>query len=126
MEPTPVNAEGAPRPVGPYSHAVVAGSTVFVSGQIGLDPATGLLSGDTAADQLRQAMCNLRAVLVSMGLDMRALCKTTIYLTSIDEFAECNAVYEEALDGWRPARAVVEVRRLPKDARVEIEGIACR
>ena len=99
---------------------------MYLSGQIGLDPATGRLSGPDAAGQLRQAMCNLGAVLASLGLDMRALCKTTIYLTSMDDFVSCNEVYEEELGGWKPARAVVEVSRLPKDARVEIEGIAYR
>jgi 2-iminobutanoate/2-iminopropanoate deaminase len=121
-----INSSNAPSPVGPYSHAVAVGPTVYLSGQIGLDPATGQVTGDTAAEQLRQAMHNMKAVLEAAGLSVSALTKCTLFLTSMDDYASCNAVYEELLEGWKPARSVVEVSRLPKGVLVEIEGIACR
>lgn len=126
MKPERITAEGAPPPVGPYSHAVAAGSLVFISGQIALDPSSGDIIGTTAADQLRQAMRNLRAILQSCGLGLDSLVKTTLYLTSMDDYPPCNAAYEKMLDGWKPARSVVEVSRLPKGVLVEVEGIACR
>lgn len=126
MKPERITAEGAPSPVGPYSHAVAAGSLVFISGQIALDPSSGDIIGTTAADQLRQAMRNLRAILQSSGLGLDSLVKTTLYLTSMDDYPPCNTAYEEMLNGWKPARSVVEVSRLPKGVLVEVEGIACR
>lgn len=121
-----IHAEGAPAAVGPYSHAIDTGSVIFLSGQIGLDPSTGNVCAGGAPEQLARAMQNMRAVLSSAGLSMASLVKTTIFLASMDDYAACNAVYEELLEGWKPARSVVEVSRLPKDVRVEIEGIACR
>ncbi len=121
-----ITAREAPSPVGPYSHAVAAGSLVFVSGQIAIDPSSGETVGDTAADQLRQAMHNMEAILGSCGLGLDSLVKTTLYLTSMHDYQSCNAAYEEELAGWKPARSVVEVSRLPKGVLVEIEGIACR
>jgi len=121
-----ITAENAPAPVGPYSHAVAGGSRIFLSGQIGLDPASGEMVGDTAPEQLRQAMRNMRAVLQAAGLGMDAVAKTTIFLTSMDDYPSCNEVYAEELQGWKPARSVVEVARLPKGALVEIEAVACR
>jgi 2-iminobutanoate/2-iminopropanoate deaminase len=124
--PQAVTAPQAPRPVGPYAHAVAAGATVYLSGQIGLEPATGRMVGTTAAEQARQALRNLRAVLESQGLTMRALAKVTVFLTDMGQFAAVNAVYAEEMAGWTPARSVVQVAALPKGALVEIEGIACR
>ncbi|MBD3239315.1 MAG: hypothetical protein GF331_01925 [Chitinivibrionales bacterium] len=126
MELERITAQGAPSPVGPYSHAIAAGSMVFVSGQIALDPSSGTIVGTTAAEQLRQAMRNLGAILEACGLGFGSLVKTTLYLTSMDDYPSCNSAYEEMLAGWKPARSVVEVSRLPKGVLVEIEGIACR
>jgi 2-iminobutanoate/2-iminopropanoate deaminase len=99
---------------------------LFLSGQIGLDPQTDAMAGATVAEQTRQAFTNMRAVLASQGLTVRSLVKVNIFLTDMGAFSECNAVYEEELEGWRPARSVVEVSALPMGALVEIEGVACR
>ena len=116
----------APQPVGPYCQAVMAGRFVFISGQIPLDPDSGLLKGETIADQSRQALYNLKAILAAANLSPDALVKTTVYLRSMADFAAFNAVYEEEIAGARPARSVVEVNALPRGALVEIEAIACR
>jgi 2-iminobutanoate/2-iminopropanoate deaminase len=104
----------------------MAGRFVFISGQIPLDPDSGLLKGETIADQSRQALYNLKAILAAANLSPDALVKTTVYLRSMADFAAFNAVYEEEIAGARPARSVVEVNALPRGALVEIEAIACR
>ena len=113
----------APEPIGPYSQAVQCGDYLFTSGQIGLDPATGNLSG-TAAGETRQAMENLRAVLLEADLDFSDVVQTRIYLTDLADFDAVNAVYAEYFKESYPARATVQVAGLPKGARVEIEMIA--
>lgn len=117
---------GAPQPIGPYSQAIDTGGYVFISGQIPLDPATGAIVGSTIQEQTKQALKNLIAILDSLPLDSTALVKTTVFLKSMADFPAFNAVYEEALSGWKPARSVVEVSGLPKNVLVEIEAIACR
>ncbi len=125
--PAPVHAalytENAPEPIGPYSQAVQCGDYVFMSGQIGLDPATGNLSG-TAAGEARQAMENLRAVLLEADLDFPDVVQTRIYLVDLADFDAVNAVYAGYLQEPYPARATVQVAGLPKGARVEIEMVA--
>ena len=121
-----IHTSAAPQPVGPYSQAVAAGSLVFISGQIPLDPVTGELKGPTISEQALQALRNLKAVLAEAGCAPDALVKTTVYLRSIADFKDFNTVYEEELGGARPARSVVEVAALPRGALVEIEAIACR
>lgn len=116
----------APQPIGPYSQAVDTGSLVFLSGQIPLDPATGALSGESIEPQARRALKNLKAVLAAAGLGPAHLVKTTVFLRSMADFAVFNAMYEEELGSARPARSVVEVSALPKNALCEIEGVACR
>lgn len=120
-----IATDRAPAAIGPYSQAIRAGGMVFLSGQIPLDPASGALvgEGDVAA-QTRQVMANLAAVLEAAGLALDDVCKTTIYLSDLADFQVVNGVYEEALGGHRPARATVEVARLPRDVRVEIDAIA--
>jgi 2-iminobutanoate/2-iminopropanoate deaminase len=121
-----VKTDGAPGAIGPYSQAVTHGELVFCSGQVALDPATGqLVEGDVAA-QTRQALSNLEAVLVAAGASLSRVVKTTVFLKSMDDFAAMNAVYAERFADHRPARSTVEVSRLPRDARVEIEAIAIR
>lgn len=122
----PVYTLDAPKPIGPYSQAIAAGNLLFVSGQIPLDPSNGAIVGVTIADQARQALKNLKAVLSSQSLGSGALVKTTVFLRSMADFAAFNTVYEEELGGAKPARSVVEVAGLPKNALVEIEAIACR
>ena len=114
----------APRAIGPYSQAVKAGGFVFCSGQIPLDPATGELSGGTISDQAERVMDNIAAVLAAAGLGFGDVVKSTIYLTDMADFAAVNEVYGNRFAGSPPARSTVEVKGLPKGARVEIEVIA--
>jgi 2-iminobutanoate/2-iminopropanoate deaminase len=116
----------APAPIGPYSQAIDTGSLVFVSGQIPLDPATRAVTGTTIEEQARAALLNLKAVLSAASLDVGSLVKTTVFLRSMADFPAFNAVYERELDGWKPARSVVEASGLPKNVLVEIEAVACR
>jgi 2-iminobutanoate/2-iminopropanoate deaminase len=119
-----VSSEQAPKAIGPYSQAIRAGDFLFLSGQIPLDPATGqLVPGDVAA-QTRQVLDNLRAVLAAAGLSVDAVVRTTIYLVDLGDFAVVNEVYSSYFADPAPARATVQVSRLPRDARVEIDAIA--
>lgn len=118
-----VETSGAPPAIGPYSQAVVADGWVWCSGQIALDPDTGTVTGE-ASVQARRVLAQLAAILEAAGSGLDQVVKTTIYLISMDDFAAVNAVYAEAFGAWRPARATVEVRRLPREARVEIDAIA--
>lgn len=120
----PVSTPDAPAAIGPYSQAVVAGTTVYCSGQLALDPVTGLLVGEDAATQARQALTNLAAVLHAAGSGMDQVARTTVYLRTMDDFPAVNAVYAECFGSHRPARVTVAVAGLPKDARVEIDAIA--
>ena len=123
-----VNAPGAPPAIGPYSHAVIvdprsAGGLLFCSGQIPLDPATGELVGETAAEQARRCLENLRAVCEAAGGSLRRAVRLTVYMTDLDEFAAVNEVYGSFFDEHPPARVTVGVSQLPKGARVEIDAI---
>lgn len=120
-----VSTENAPAAIGPYSQAVTAGGLLFCSGQIALVPGGSELVGDGDVEaETRQALANLRAVLEAGGSSMDKVIKTTVFLKSMDDFAAMNRVYAEAFGDARPARAAVEVARLPKDAIVEIDAIA--
>ena len=119
-----VSSEQAPKAIGPYSQAIRAGDFLFLSGQIPLDAATGqLVPGDVAA-QTRQVLDNLRAVLAASGHDLEAVVRTTIYLADLSDFAVVNEVYRGYFADPAPARATVQVARLPRDARVEIDAVA--
>lgn len=119
-----ISTERAPKAIGPYSQAVIWEGLVFASGQIPLDPATGqLIEGDIAA-QTERVMENLRAVLEAAGSSLAQVLKTTVYLKDVSEFPRMNEVYGRYFPEEPPARATVEVARLPRDARVEIEAIA--
>ncbi len=119
-----VSTSEAPAAIGPYSQAVVAGGMVFLSGQIALDPATGEMVGTTAAEQAERVMDNLEAVLRAAGCSMDDLVLVTIFLASMEDFAQVNQVYGARFGAEPPARATVEVGRLPKGALVEISGVA--
>jgi 2-iminobutanoate/2-iminopropanoate deaminase len=121
-----IRTDKAPAPVGPYSQAIECGNVVFLSGQIGLDPATGVMVDGGVTAQTRRIFASLRAVLDAASLDLSAVAKVTVFLTSMDDFAAFNKIYEKEFGGAKPARSVVEVARLPKNAAVEIEAIACR
>jgi len=120
-----IATEGAPQAIGPYSQAIRAGELVFCSGQIALDPASGeLVGGGDVAAETRQVLANLAAVLKAAGVGPERVVKTTIFLVDLGDFAVVNRVYAETFPSVPPARSTVEVRRLPRDARVEIEAIA--
>ena len=120
-----VKTENAPAAIGPYSQGIQAGDFVFVSGQLPLDPKTGTFP-EGVAEQTRQSILNLRAILLAAGTDLDRVVKTTVYLKDMNDFAAMNAVYAELFGTENaPARAAVQVARLPKDALVEIEAIAC-
>ncbi len=118
------SAAAAPA-VGPYSPALAVGDFVFVSGQIPLD-SEGRIVAVIAPDQAREALENVKAQLAAVGLGMDAVVKTTIFVTDMDDFAAVNEVYGEFFAPPYPARSTVEVARLPKDVKVEIEAIAVR
>ncbi|HEX5042664.1 MAG TPA: Rid family detoxifying hydrolase [Candidatus Polarisedimenticolaceae bacterium] len=119
-----IRSDRAPKPIGPYVQAIVAGKLVFASGQVALDPATGELVGGGVGDQTRQALRNLAAVMAAAGTSMEHAVKATVYLIEMDDFAEMNAVYAEFFEGVPPARTTVAVKALPRGARVEIDLVA--
>jgi len=124
MEKQVVNTDRAPAAIGPYSQALKVGEMVFVSGQIPIDPTTGdIVQGDIKA-QTRQVLTNLNAVLKAAGSSLEEAVKTTVYITNMDEFAQVNEVYSEFFKDQPPARACVEVSRLPKGVAIEIDAIA--
>ncbi len=119
-----IHAEKAPAAIGPYSHAVASGSHLFLSGQIALDPGTMTLVGTDVKTQTRQVMKNIEAVLEAANLTLGNIIKTTVFLADMNDFPEMNRVYEECLDGHKPARSTIAVSALPKAALVEIESVA--
>jgi 2-iminobutanoate/2-iminopropanoate deaminase len=119
-----ISAPDAPAAIGPYSPAIRAGNLLFVSGQVAIDPQTGtVVDGDVAA-QTDRVMRNLAALLRAAGAGFEHVAKTTVFLADMNEFAAMNAVYARYVADPPPARATVEVARLPKDVRVEIEVVA--
>ena len=124
MRPTPVHTDDEPAAIGPYSQAMVAQGMVYCSGQIPMDPASGELTGGDIRAQTDQALRNLKAVLLAAGSDVEHIVKCTVFLKSMDDFAAMNEVYAEHMGEARPARAAVEVARLPRDVDVEIDAIA--
>ncbi|MEW6243111.1 MAG: RidA family protein [Bacillota bacterium] len=114
----------APAPIGPYSQAVKAGGFLFLSGQIALDPVTGVIVSDNVQVQIRQVMENIKAVLEQAGLGFDSVVKTTIFLADMNDFTVVNQVYGEYFSSLPPARSTVQVAKLPKGARVEVEMVA--
>lgn len=119
-----ISTEKAPGAIGPYSQAVKTENMVFCSGQIPIDPATGNFVSDDVAEQTRQVLKNLSAVLEAAGTDLKNVVKTTVFLADMNDFTPMNEVYAEFFSENKPARATVQAARLPRDARVEIECIA--
>ena len=118
--------ESAPAPIGPYSQAVMVNGTLYVSGQIAIDPATSLvIKGDIEAET-RQVMLNLGAILKAYQIDYSHIVKTTIFIRRMDDFAKINGVYGSFFEKDFPARETVEVSRLPKDVQVEISCVAVK
>ena len=121
-----VSTTKAPGALGPYSQALVAENLVFCSGQIPIDPATGAIAGVTIEEQTRRAISNLSAVLEAAGASLSNVVKTTVFIKDMNDFAALNAVYAEMFGDTKPARSCVEVARLPKDVKLEIECIAVK
>ena len=124
MSKTVITSPNAPAAIGTYSQAIKAGNTVYLSGQIPLDPVTGSVAGSSIETQARQSLSNVRAVLAAAGAGLENVVKTTVFLTDMNDFAAMNAVYTEFFKENCPARSAVQVARLPKDVKVEIEAIA--
>jgi 2-iminobutanoate/2-iminopropanoate deaminase len=122
---TTITTPLAPSAIGPYSQAIQAGNLLFVSGQIPIDPATGTLIPERdIQSQTRRVLLNLQGILKAAGTGLDAAVRTTVFLKSMNDFAEMNAVYAEFFSVNPPARSTVEVSRLPKDAAIEIDCIA--
>jgi 2-iminobutanoate/2-iminopropanoate deaminase len=119
-----VHSTQAPAAIGPYSQGIVAGEFLFTSGQVALDPASGALVAGDIAGQTRRVLENLRAVLAAAGCKPEHVVKTTVFLLDMNDFAALNEVYGAFFAPYKPARSTVQVARLPKDARVEIDCVA--
>ena len=119
-----IETRHAPAPIGPYSQAVRANGFVFISGQIPIDPVSGQLVEGGVAAQSHQVMKNLSAILKAAGIGLGNVVKTTVFLTNLDDFSVFNRVYGEYFAEAKPARATVQVARLPREALVEVEAIA--
>jgi len=123
-----IHSDQAPKAIGPYSQAIAApcGELLFLSGQIPLDPATGVMVAGDVGAQTERVMANLAAVLAAAGLTFRDVAKTTIFLADLADYGVVNEIYARWLDGHAPARAAVQVAGLPRGSRVEIEMVAVR
>lgn len=119
-----VHTDKAPAALGPYSQAIKTSGFVFCSGQIPIDPAANAITAVTIEDQTRQVITNLKNVLESAGSGLDKVVKTTVFIKDMNDFAALNGVYAEMFGACKPARSCVEVARLPKDVKVEIEAIA--
>ena len=125
MEKSVIFSSSAPAAIGPYSQAIRAGNILFVSGQIALDPAVGTVIDDKSIGaQTRRVLQNIQAIVTTAGASLENVVKTTVFLKDMNDFAEMNAVYAEFFGSAPPARATVEVSRLPRDVSVEIDCIA--
>ena len=121
-----ISTQAAPAAIGPYSQGVGAGGIVITSGQIPVDPATGNFVEGGVAEQTRQSLLNVQAILAAAGLTLENVVKTTVFLKDMNDFAAMNEVYATFFPSNPPARSAVQVGKLPRDAMVEIEAIAVR
>ena len=121
-----INTNNAPAPIGPYNQAILNGDTLYISGQICFDPATGDLKNSNLQEEAHQVMRNLKAILAEAGMDFSNTVKTTIFLTDMNRFSEVNEIYGSYFEGDYPARETVQVSALPKFVNVEISMIAIR
>ena len=120
-----ISTNQAPAALGPYSQAIRTTHSLFISGQLSIDPATNEFLEGSIQDQTRQVLQNIMEILRAADLELANIVKTTVYLRNLDDFAAVNEVYAAVFGENPPARACVEVSRLPKDALIEIEAIAC-
>lgn len=118
-----ISTQNAPKAIGPYSQAVMAGDFLFVSGQLPIDPLTGDFAGTDITSQTRQSLINLSEILKEAGMNLNDVVKTTVFLSDIKNFKEMNDVYCSFFTSDYPARSAVQVAKIPKDALVEIEAI---
>jgi 2-iminobutanoate/2-iminopropanoate deaminase len=121
-----INTDNAPAAIGPYSQAVAAGDTIYLSGQLGVEPKSGKLADGGISAETKQAMENIKAVLQAAGSDITKVVSVTVYLADINEFTAMNEVYAGYFKEPYPARATVAVNKLPKNAKVEISAIAIK
>ena len=121
-----ISTKNAPAAIGPYSQAIQVGNLVYTSGQIPIDPATGVFADGGIKEQTRQSLTNVKAILEEVGLSMSNVVKTTVFMADMGDFAEMNAVYAEFFSEPYPARSAVAVKTLPKGALVEIEVVAAK
>ena len=121
-----IHSPKAPAAIGPYSQAVLAGNTLYVSGQLPIDAGTGEFAGDDIKTQTRQSLTNIGHILSEAGFSFSDVVKSTVYLKDIADFADMNSVYAEFFSEPFPARAAFQTAALPKDARVEIEVVAVK
>lgn len=119
-----INTSKAPAAIGPYSQAIRVGNLVFTSGQIPIDPATGVFFEGGIKEQTRQSLSNIKAILEEAGISLSNVVKTTVFLADMNDFADMNAVYAEFFEEPYPARSAVAVKSLPKGALVELEVVA--
>ena len=119
-----IQTQNAPAAIGPYSQAIQAGGTIYVSGQLPINPATGEFAGENIRAQARQSLENIKAILAAAGMGMPNVVKTTVLLQDMADFAAMNEVYAEYFTEPYPARAAFQVAKLPKGALVEIEAVA--
>ncbi len=123
MTRTIVSTKNAPFAIGPYSQGIVAGNLVFTAGQIAINPSTGEIEGNDIRAQTKQVLGNLKAILEAAGSNLSNVVKTTVYLKDMNDFTAMNEEYARFFAAQPPARSTVEVARLPKDVRVEIEAV---
>lgn len=121
-----IHTEKAPAAIGPYSQAILAGNTLYVSGQLPVNPSTGAFAGEDIAAQTRQSLENIGAILAAAGFSFGDVVKTTVLLSDITDFAAMNAVYAGYFHEPFPARAAFQAANLPKGAKVEIEAVAVK
>lgn len=126
MEKRIINTKNAPAPIGPYNQAIVVNNTIYISGQICIDPSTGNLKNRDLQEETHQVMQNLKSILQEAGMDFNNVVKTTIFLTDMNRFSEVNEIYGKYFDGDFPARETVQVSALPKFVNVEISMVAVK
>ena len=121
-----VNTSNAPKAIGPYSQAIEANGLIITSGQLPIDPATGQFAPGGIKEQTRQSLLNAQAILKEAGIDLSHVMKNTVFLADMEDFAAMNEVYAEFFSEPYPARSAISVKRLPKDALVEVDCIAVK
>ncbi len=119
-----ISTENAPKAIGPYSQGIVTGNMIFVSGQIAINPTDNEMSKGGIEEETKKVIENIKAILNAHGADLSNIVKTTVYLTDLNDFGKMNEIYARYFKENPPARATVEVKSLPKGAKVEIEAIA--